>query len=56
MRGAGDDEMFASAGLWDRWPDPHGEQIESCTIITTIPNVYHTAIHDRIAVILPFGA
>jgi hypothetical protein len=31
----GDGELLAFAGLWDRWINPHGEEIESCTIITT---------------------
>jgi putative SOS response-associated peptidase YedK len=48
-------EMFAFAGLWDRWIDP-GKQIESCTIITTMPNSYLADIHDRMPVILPSGA
>ena len=52
----GDGEMFAFAGLWDRWIDPHGEEIESCTIITTTPNFHLADIHDRMPVILPSGA
>lgn len=52
----GDGEIFAFAGLWDRWIDPHGKEIESCTIITTIPNSHPADIHDRMPVILPSGA
>jgi putative SOS response-associated peptidase YedK len=52
----GDGEMFAFAGLWDRWTDPRGKEVESCTIITTRPNVHLTDIHDRMPVILPSGA
>jgi len=52
----GDGEIFAFAGLWDRWIDPHGKEIESCTIITTRANVYLSDIHDRMPVILPSGA
>jgi len=52
----GDGEMFAFAGLWDRWIDPHGKTIQSCTIITTIPNSHLADIHDRMPVILPSGA
>lgn len=52
----GDGEIFAFAGLWDRWIDPHGKEIESCTIITTIPNSHLADIHDRMPVILPSGA
>ena len=52
----GDGEMFAFAGLWDWWIDPHGAEIESCTIITTTPNSCLADIHDRMPVILPSGA
>ena len=52
----GDGEIFAFAGLWDRWIDPNGEQIESCTIITTTPNSHLADIHNRMPVILPTGA
>jgi putative SOS response-associated peptidase YedK len=31
-------EMFAFAGLWDRWKNPAGEWIKSCSILTTTPN------------------
>lgn len=48
--------MFAFAGLWDRWIDPHGKAIESCTIITTTPNSHLADIHDRMPVILPSSA
>jgi putative SOS response-associated peptidase YedK len=30
----GEGEVFALAGLWDRWKSPSGEIIESCTILT----------------------
>jgi putative SOS response-associated peptidase YedK len=49
----GDGEMFAFAGLWDRWINPSGEEVESCTIITTTPNSHLADIHDRMPVILP---
>src|SRR5215469_11425167 len=28
-------ELFAFAGLWDRWRDPDGRWIRSCSILTT---------------------
>jgi putative SOS response-associated peptidase YedK len=48
----GEDELFAFAGLWDRWTDPRGEVIETCTILTTTPNAQLSDIHDRMPVIL----
>ena len=47
-----DDSLFAFAGLWDRWRDPTGTVIESCSILTTIPNSLLADIHDRMPVIL----
>ena len=46
-------EPFAFAGLWDTWRDPHGDVVESCTIITTEANELIQPIHDRMPVILP---
>ncbi len=50
--GMQDDSLFAFAGLWDRWKDPEGALIESCTILTTTPNALLTDVHDRMPVIL----
>ena len=47
-----DGELFAFAGLWDRWRGPQGHVIESCTILTTTPNSLLADIHDRMPVIL----
>jgi putative SOS response-associated peptidase YedK len=47
------EQLFAFAGLWDVWHDPHGEVIESCTIVTTDANELMRPIHDRMPVILP---
>jgi putative SOS response-associated peptidase YedK len=47
-----DGQLFAFAGLWDRWRDPQGDMIESCTILTTTPNSFLTDIHERMPVIL----
>jgi putative SOS response-associated peptidase YedK len=48
----GDGEVFAFAGLWDRWVDPNGNILESCTIMTTTPNSLLSNFHDRMPVIL----
>ncbi len=47
---------FAFAGLWEVWHAADGSTINSCTIITTIPNVLMAEIHDRMPVILPPSA
>jgi putative SOS response-associated peptidase YedK len=47
-----DGELFAFAGLWDRWRDRQGDVIESYTILTTTPNSLLSDIPDRMPVIL----
>ena len=47
-----DGRPFAFAGLWDRWTDPEGRAVESCTIITTTPNDLIRRFHHRMPVIL----
>ena len=44
--------LFAFAGLWERWRDPSGQWVKSCSILTTTPNAMTSAIHDRMPVIL----
>lgn len=50
-----DGELFAFAGLWERW-EPRagveGEPVESCTILVTDANELVRPIHDRMPVIL----
>ncbi len=50
-----DGELFAFAGLWERWKDPGGQGIKSCSILTTTPNAVTSAVHDRMPVILDRG-
>jgi putative SOS response-associated peptidase YedK len=45
-------ELFAFAGIWDRWRDPSGQWVKSCSILTTTPNAVTSAVHDRMPVIL----
>ncbi len=45
-------EPFAIAGLWERWRDPAGQTVESCTLITTEANPELAPIHHRMPVIL----
>jgi putative SOS response-associated peptidase YedK len=47
-----DDSVFGFAGLWERWRDPAGKFIETCTILTTKPNSLVADVHDRMPVIL----
>jgi putative SOS response-associated peptidase YedK len=42
-----DGRPFAFAGLWDRWTDPAGQGIDSCTIISTTPNARIQALHHH---------
>jgi putative SOS response-associated peptidase YedK len=46
-----DSSPFAFAGLWESWDK--GEQIRSCSIITTDANDLMNEIHHRMPVILP---
>lgn len=46
------DQPFCFAGLWERWESPDGEEIQSCTILTTEANDLLRSIHDRMPVIL----
>lgn len=47
-----DDRPFGFAGLWDRWKDPEGAVLETCTILTTEANETIRVVHDRMPVIL----
>src|SRR6202051_806505 len=45
-------QLFAFAGLWDRWKDPSGNWMKTCSILTTTPNAVTAPVHDRMPVIL----
>jgi putative SOS response-associated peptidase YedK len=47
-----DQLIFSMAGLWESWTNSDGEEIKSCTIITTDPNELMLDIHDRMPMIL----
>ena len=44
--------MFAFAGIWDRWRNPSGNWVKTCSILTTTPNAVTSPVHDRMPVIL----
>ena len=48
----GNAELFALAGIWDRWKNPSGNWVQTCSILTTTPNAVTSAVHDRMPVIL----
>jgi putative SOS response-associated peptidase YedK len=45
-------ELFAFAGLWERWKNPSGDWVKTCSILTTAPNAVTAPVHDRMPVIL----
>jgi len=45
-------QLFAFAGIWDRWKDASGNWIKTCSILTTTPNALTSAVHNRMPVIL----
>jgi putative SOS response-associated peptidase YedK len=45
-------ELFAFAGIWDRWKDASGNWVKTCSILTTPPNAVTSPVHDRMPVIL----
>ena len=47
-----DGGLFGFAGLWDRWQDPHGDEVRSYSIVTTKPNELVAPIHNRMPAIL----
>lgn len=47
-----DRSAFAFAGLWERWRSPEGEELRSCTILTTSANGVVAPVHDRMPVML----
>lgn len=47
-----DGGLFSFAGLYDIWSDADGNQLSTCTILTTGPNSLMAEIHNRMPVIL----
>ena len=47
-----DQEIFAAAGLWEKWKSPMGDELESFTVITQDASASICHIHDRMPAIL----
>lgn len=47
-----DQSTFAMAGLWEKWVDPKGEIVHTCSILTKEANSQMKELHDRMPVIL----
>lgn len=45
-------EPFAFAGLWEKWKNPAGEEVQTCTIITCDANDTVAPVHQRMPVML----
>jgi putative SOS response-associated peptidase YedK len=44
--------LFAFAGLWEVWYSTEGDEVRSCTILTSTPNDLVKPLHHRMAVVL----
>ena len=49
-------EPFGFAGLWEPWTSSEGEEVLSCTIVTTEANELLKSVHERMPVILTRAA
>ena len=45
--------LIAFAGLWERWRDNAGQQMDTVAILTCPANTLVAELHDRMPVILP---
>ena len=50
-----DSKTFWLGGLWNRWMDKEGSELESCCVLTTEPNDLVKRYHNRMPVIIPNG-
>jgi putative SOS response-associated peptidase YedK len=45
-------DLFALAGIWERWTSPDGGELDTCAILTTRANGLMAPVHDRMPVIV----
>ena len=45
-------ELFAMAGLWERWRGAEGEPLESAAIVTTAATPNLRSLHDRMPILI----
>jgi putative SOS response-associated peptidase YedK len=50
--GMKDGELFAFAGVWERWMAPDDKPVDTFAIITTDPNELAATVHNRMPVIV----
>ena len=48
-------ETFWLGGIWSKWISPDGDELESCCVLTTEPNVLIKPFHNRMPVVVPNG-
>ncbi|MBE0567586.1 MAG: SOS response-associated peptidase [Krumholzibacteria bacterium] len=48
-----DRDVFALAGIWERWQYPGDRVLETCSILTTVANGVVRPLHHRMPVIIP---
>jgi putative SOS response-associated peptidase YedK len=46
--------LIAFAGIWERWRDREGGEIDTVAVLTCAANATVAALHDRMPVVLPF--
>ncbi len=50
-----DSQPFWLAGIWNRWMNSEGSELETCCVLTTEPNELVRPLHNRMPVIIPDG-
>ncbi len=50
-----DHSTFWLGGIWSKWNSPDGAELESCCVLTTLPNKLISPFHHRMPVIIPDG-